>query len=181
MMGTSNPSTNGWVQWFHTLLNANSPKLDLKITEGLDNCPEDTKLGVEPTMQEMTDVIHPFANGKVVGPDGVSGGCSISPSKVIPPCDRGCMVSSFAFGGGGAHFQYVCFLRQLRFQGSILTQGDRCIRPIRLMPCPFSTFSFSSSFCCCPIHHEEREIKGVKGLYPAGDSCCQMFHEGTSV
>ena len=93
-------------------------------------------------------------------------------------------------GGGGAHFQYVCFLRQLRFQGSILTQGDRCsqehhsrniIRPIRLMPCPFSTFGFSSSFCFCPRHHEEREIKGVKGLYPAGDSCCQMFHEGTSV
>ena len=141
-------------------------------------------------MQEMTDVIRPFANGKVVGPDGVSVGCSISPSKMIPPCNRRCTVSSFAFGGGGAHFQYVCFLRQSRFQGSILTQGDRCsqedysrniIRPIRLMPCPFSTFSFSSSFCCCPLHHEEREIKGVKGLYPAGDSCCQMFHEGTII
>ena len=190
-MRTLNPSTNGWVQWFHILLNANSPKLDLKVTKDLDNCPEDTTLGVEPTMQEMTDVIRPFANGKAVGPDGVSVGCSISPSKVIPPCERGCTISSFAFGGGGgAHFQFVCFLRQLRFQGSILTQGDRCsqedysrniIRPVRLMPCPFSTVGFSSFLCCCPLHHEERAIKCVKGLYPAGDSCCQMFHEATSV
>ena len=190
-MRTLNPSTNGWVQWFHILLNANSPKLDLKTTKDLDNCPEDTTLGVEPTMQEMTDVIRPFANGKAVGPDGVSVGCLISPSKVIPPCDRGCTISSFAFGGGGgAHFQFVYFLRQLRFQGSILTQEDRCsqedksrniIRPVRLMPCPFSTVGFSSSLCCCPLHHEERAIKCVKGLYPAGDSCCLMFHEATSV
>ena len=112
-MGMLNPSTNGWVQWFHTFLNADSPKLDLKITEGLDHCPKNTRLEVEPTMQEMTDVIRPFANGKVVGPDGVSVGCSISPSKVIPPCNRRCTVSPFAFGGGGgAHFQYAC----LRFR-----------------------------------------------------------------
>ena len=29
-------------------------------------------LGVQPTMQELTDAIHSLANGKAVGPDGVS-------------------------------------------------------------------------------------------------------------
>ena len=61
-----------WVRWFHTLLNAKSPRLDPNIAEGLDQWPENMPLGVQPTMQELTDAIHSLANGKAVGPDGVS-------------------------------------------------------------------------------------------------------------
>ena len=61
-----------WVRWFHTLLNAKSPTLDPNIAEGLDQWPENMPLGVQPTMQELTDVIRLLANGKAVGPDGVS-------------------------------------------------------------------------------------------------------------
>ena len=61
-----------WVRWFHTLLNAKSPRLDPNIAEGLDQWPENMPLGVQPTMQELTDAIRSFANGKAVGPDGVS-------------------------------------------------------------------------------------------------------------
>ena len=61
-----------WVRWFHTLLNANSPKLDPNIAEGLDQWPENMSLGVQPTMQELTGAISSLANGKAVGPDGVS-------------------------------------------------------------------------------------------------------------
>ena len=39
-----------------------------------DARPENTPLGVQPTMQELTDAIRSLANGKVVGPDGVSVG-----------------------------------------------------------------------------------------------------------
>ena len=60
-----------WVRWFHTLLNAKSPRLDLKIAEDLDQWPENMPLGV-PTIQELTDVIRSLTNGKAVGPDGVS-------------------------------------------------------------------------------------------------------------
>ena len=68
-------------------------------------------------MQEMTDVIRPFANGKIVGPDGVSVGCSISPSKVIPPCNKRCTVSSFAFEGGGGAFPICVLLTPVAVSG----------------------------------------------------------------
>ena len=42
------------------------------MTEGLDQWPENMPLGVEPTMQELTDAVRSLANGKAVGPDGVS-------------------------------------------------------------------------------------------------------------
>ena len=61
-----------WVRWFHTLLNAKSPRLDPNIAEGLDQWPENMQLGVQPTMQELTDAILSLANGNTVGPDGVS-------------------------------------------------------------------------------------------------------------
>ena len=61
-----------WVRWFHTLLNAKSPRLGSNIAEGLDQLPETMPLGVQPTMQELTDAIRSLANGKAVGPDGVS-------------------------------------------------------------------------------------------------------------
>ena len=61
-----------WVRWFHALLNAKSPRLNPSIAEGLDQWPENMPLGVQPTMQELTDAIRSLANGKAVGPDGVS-------------------------------------------------------------------------------------------------------------
>ena len=61
-----------WVRWFHTLLNAKSPRLDPNIAEGLDQWPENMPLGVQPTLQELTDAIRSLANGKAVGPDGAS-------------------------------------------------------------------------------------------------------------
>ena len=61
-----------WVRWFHTLLNAKSPRYGLNIAEGLDQWPENMPLGVQPTMQGLTDVIRSLANGKAVEPDGVS-------------------------------------------------------------------------------------------------------------
>ena len=61
-----------WVRWFHTLFNARSPRLDPNIAEGLEQWPENMPLGVQPTMQELTDAIRSLANGKAVGPDGVS-------------------------------------------------------------------------------------------------------------
>ena len=60
-----------WVRWFHTLLNANSPKLDPNIGEGLDQWPENMPLGVQPTMQELKDTVRSLENGKAVRPDGV--------------------------------------------------------------------------------------------------------------
>ena len=61
-----------WVRWFHTLLNAKSPRLDPNIAEGLDQWPENMPLGVKPMMQELTDAIRSLANGNAVGQDGVS-------------------------------------------------------------------------------------------------------------
>ena len=61
-----------WVRWFPTLLNAKSPRLDPNIAEGLDKWPENMPLGVQLTMQELTDTIRSLANGKAAGPDGVS-------------------------------------------------------------------------------------------------------------
>ena len=61
-----------WVRWFHTLLNTKSPRLDPNIAEGLDQWPENMPLGVQLTMQELTDAICSLANGKAVGLDGVA-------------------------------------------------------------------------------------------------------------
>ena len=61
-----------WVRWSHSLLNAKSPRLDQNIAEGLDQWPENMPLGVHPTMQELTEAIRSLANGKAIGPDGVS-------------------------------------------------------------------------------------------------------------
>ena len=61
-----------WVRWLHTLLNAKLPRIDPKTAGDLDQWPEYMLLGVQPTMQELTDAIRPLANGKVVGPDGVA-------------------------------------------------------------------------------------------------------------
>ena len=60
-----------WVRWFHILLNIKSPNLDPNIAEGLEQWPENTTLGNQPTMQELTDAICSLANGKAVEPDGV--------------------------------------------------------------------------------------------------------------
>ena len=61
-----------WVRWFPTLFNATSPRLDPNIAEDLDQRLENIPLGVQPTMQELTNAIRSLANGKAVGPDGVS-------------------------------------------------------------------------------------------------------------
>ena len=61
-----------WVRWFHTLLNSKSPKLDPNIAEGVRQWPENMPLGVQPTMQELTDVILSSANENTVRPDEVS-------------------------------------------------------------------------------------------------------------
>ena len=61
-----------WVRWFHTLLNAKSPRLDPNIAEGLGQWPENMPLGVQPMIQELTDAIRSLSNGKAVGPDGIS-------------------------------------------------------------------------------------------------------------
>ena len=62
-----------WVRWSHTLLNTKSPRLDPNIAEILGQWPENMPLGVQPTMQELTDAIRSLENGNAVGPDGVSG------------------------------------------------------------------------------------------------------------
>ena len=61
-----------WFRWFHTLLNAKSLRLDPNVAEGLDQWPENMLLRFQPTMQELTDAIRSLANGKAIGPDGVS-------------------------------------------------------------------------------------------------------------
>ena len=61
-----------WVRWFHTLLNAKSPRLEPNVAEGLRQWPENMPVGIQPTMQELTDAIRSLANGKAVGPNGVS-------------------------------------------------------------------------------------------------------------
>ena len=61
-----------WVRWFHTLLNAKSPKLEPNIAEGLHQWLENMPQEVQPTIQELTGAIRSLANGKAVGPDGVS-------------------------------------------------------------------------------------------------------------
>ena len=61
-----------WIRWFHTFLNAKSPKLDPNIAEGLDQWPENMPLGIQPTMRELTGAIPSLTNGKAIGPDRVS-------------------------------------------------------------------------------------------------------------
>ena len=60
------------VRWLYTLLSAKSQKLDPNIAEGLDQWPENMPLDVQSMVKELTDIIRSLANGKVVGPDGVS-------------------------------------------------------------------------------------------------------------
>ena len=60
------------VRWFHTLLKAKSLRLGPNMAEGLDQWPENMPLVVQPTMQKLTGAIRSLANGKAVGPDGVS-------------------------------------------------------------------------------------------------------------
>ena len=60
-----------WVRWFHTFFNAKTLRLDPNIAEGLDQWPENMPLGLQPTMQELTDVIRSSASGNAVGPDEV--------------------------------------------------------------------------------------------------------------
>ena len=52
-------------------------------------------------MQELTDAIRSLADGKAVGPDGVTSSCSRSLSTVIPPCAGDGSISSFVLEGGG--------------------------------------------------------------------------------
>ena len=59
-----------WVLWFHTLLNTKSPKVDPNIAECLEQWLENTTLGNQPTMHELTDAIRSLANGKAVGREG---------------------------------------------------------------------------------------------------------------
>ena len=61
-----------WVRWFHTLLNVKLPKLDLNIAEWVHQWSENMPLRVQPAMQELTDAIRSLANGKALGPDGLS-------------------------------------------------------------------------------------------------------------
>ena len=51
-----------WIRWFHALLNAKLPRLDPNIAEGLDQWSENMPLGVQSTMQELTDAIRLLAN-----------------------------------------------------------------------------------------------------------------------
>ena len=60
-----------WVRWFHTLVNAKSPKLDPNIAEGLDQWPDKMPVGVQATMQKLTGTIRSLVNEKAVGPDVV--------------------------------------------------------------------------------------------------------------
>ena len=71
--GTLNSSTNdGSGGSTLSSLNAKSSRLDPTIAQGLDQWPENMPLGVQPTMQELTDAIRSLASGKAVGPDEVS-------------------------------------------------------------------------------------------------------------
>lgn len=43
-----------WIGCFRNLLNIKSPKLDPNIAEDLDQGPENSTLGVQPVMEELT-------------------------------------------------------------------------------------------------------------------------------
>ena len=96
-----------WFRWFHTLLNAKSPRLDPNIAEGLEQWSENMPLGVQPTMQELTDAIRSLVNGKAVGPDGVS----IERFKITlhgDPALRRRLLDSYLEGGRGAPAGEIC-------------------------------------------------------------------------
>ena len=56
------------VRWFHTLLNAKSPKSHPNIAEGLYQWLEHTPLRVQPTVQELACTIRSLANGRLSDP-----------------------------------------------------------------------------------------------------------------
>ena len=60
------------VRWNRTLLNVKSPNLDPNITEGLDQRPENTPLGIQSTILELIDAVRTLANRKAIGQDRVS-------------------------------------------------------------------------------------------------------------
>ena len=78
--------TTGWIFYINLCENSikkkksigggyyfTSPSLDPNTATGLDQWPENMPLRVQPMMQEeLTDAIRSLANGKAVGPDGVS-------------------------------------------------------------------------------------------------------------
>ena len=90
-----------WVRWFHTLLSAKSPRLDPNIAEGLDQWPENMPLGVQPTMQDLTDAIRLLANRKAVGSDGVSVELFKITLNGDPPLRRRLLDIAIRFLGGG--------------------------------------------------------------------------------
>ena len=53
------------------------------------------------SVQELTDAIHSLANGKAVGPDGVSVELFKISLDGDPALRRDYSISSFVFGGGG--------------------------------------------------------------------------------
>ena len=77
-----------WVRWFHTLLNAKSPRLDQNIAEDLDQWSENMPLRVRWRTERLSDRTESPLS------------CSRSSSTVIPPCAGNCSISSFVFGGG---------------------------------------------------------------------------------
>ena len=67
-----------------TLLpNAKSPKPGRNIAEDLGQWLENTPLGVQPTIHELTGAIRSLANGKAIGSDGVS----VEPFEIRPNGD----------------------------------------------------------------------------------------------
>ncbi|CAM9578524.1 unnamed protein product, partial [Sphacelaria rigidula] len=58
-----------WVQWFHTLLNTESPRLNPAIIDQLRARLLSTSLDEVPTIDETVDAIRSIFNGKAVGPD----------------------------------------------------------------------------------------------------------------
>ena len=90
-----------WVWWFHTFLNAKSPRLGPNIAEGLDQWPESMPLGVQPTMQELTDAIRSLVNGKSVEPDGVSVELFKTTLNGDPALRRRLLDIVIRIGGGG--------------------------------------------------------------------------------
>ena len=83
----------------HSQLQA--PRLDPNIAEGLDQWPENIPLGVQLTMQELTDAIRSLANGKAIGPDGVSVELFKSTLNGDPALRQRLLDIVFVFGGGG--------------------------------------------------------------------------------
>ena len=87
-----------WVRWLYTLVNTKSPKLGLNIGESLGQWPEDMPLG-----EAGADRRRPlFSERKGFRSDRTESPVSNSksPSTVIPPCARDCLISPFEFGGG---------------------------------------------------------------------------------